>query len=158
MIAYRITREELLDNDPEIVGRFLRYVELPENLLRCWNWRPAQGRATYGKFYVRLPERRYAMRGPNRVAFALNYGIAPEGRLICHRCLRHPYCVNPLHLVHGTHEDNMGDVAGDRPFIQAIPEEQLRHQIVRIGHLWEGWPLPRFQEQWQEYLAHGREG
>lgn len=74
----------------------------------CWIWigrrchsKPGQN---YGQFYYR---------GKNllahRISYFLQYGINPGKYLVRHTC-DHPWCVNPFHLVLGTHKDNSQDM------------------------------------------------
>ena len=69
----------------------------------CWNWIAAKDRHGYGVFRVR---------GWLGLAHRLSYeyfiGPIPEGLFVCHVCANRS-CVNPEHLVTGTHKQNMKD-------------------------------------------------
>lgn len=67
----------------------------------CWLW---QGALTHGYGRLSFAGRR---RPAHCVAYFLHYGFWPEplGRHVCDT----PQCVNPMHVLPGTHQDNMDD-------------------------------------------------
>jgi hypothetical protein len=77
---------------------------IPEPNSGCWLWTAAVSNRGYGQFYV----------GSRRVeqshvaAYQMFIGSIPEGHIIRHRCDT-PACVNPQHLLTGTHRDNALD-------------------------------------------------
>lgn len=72
----------------------------------CWPWQGERDKDGYGRFLIRVGERRRRI-GAHRVAYLLTYGEhATESR---HRCDFKP-CCNPAHLLSGTHADNMRDM------------------------------------------------
>ena len=95
---------------PKVVARFWSRVTVPQPRLDkdyCWNWRASIDRHGYGQFKVfrdTSPQRAH------RVAWSIFHGPIPEGLMILHSC-HNRKCCNPAHLRHGTHIDNMKDMA-----------------------------------------------
>ena len=76
---------------------------IPEPNSGCWLWigaTNARGRGSVG-----LPGTRKTVTA-HRLSYLLFRGPVPEGLHVCHICDM-PLCVNPEHLVLGTHQDNM---------------------------------------------------
>lgn len=70
----------------------------------CWPWTGSRNPAGYGQ----LSWQGIHSLAP-RVAYELTYGPLPPGEMARHEC-DNPPCVNPAHLIPGTHHDNMRDV------------------------------------------------
>jgi hypothetical protein len=77
-----------------------RYVEGDEQ--DCWTWIGVTTPAGYGMFSVG------AAILAHRFSYFLKTGDLPAGLVVRHRC-DNPSCVNPAHLVAGTHKDNRRD-------------------------------------------------
>ena len=72
----------------------------------CWNWKLSKNAAGYGLLKWSRPsglEQR-----AHRISYIIFKGEIPEGMIVRHTC-DNPSCVNPAHLVLGTHADNVQD-------------------------------------------------
>jgi predicted DNA-binding protein (UPF0251 family) len=74
----------------------------------CWLW--VGGRSTAGYGIISHEEH---LIGAHRYSWELHNGPIPAGMEILHNCPGgdNPQCVNPVHLLLGTHADNMADAA-----------------------------------------------
>lgn len=68
----------------------------------CWIWR---GMLSNGYPRIKINKRRYAV---TRIIFELGGTPIQDGHIIRHTC-DNPPCVNPDHLLPGTHDDNVKD-------------------------------------------------
>lgn len=84
------------------LNRFWASVSNTSLELECWEWQ--KGLTTKG--YAKVKMRPKTLLG-HRVAYALANSALPE--LIMHTC-DNPKCVNPAHLMAGTHKENMRDM------------------------------------------------
>lgn len=100
------------------VERFWRRVLITPG---CWLWTGTTHDHGYGRLTIE-GKRVYA----HVFSFELHHGPLPEGHEVRHRCHR-PECVNPWHLISGTHAQNMVDLA----------ERQLAlvRETCNAGHL-----------------------
>lgn len=89
---------------PQFIARFWAKVDRrgPND---CWPWNACVDRKGYGKFSLR----RGINTAAHRVAYALTYGIVPDGACVCHSC-DNPLCCNPAHLWLGTVFENNTDM------------------------------------------------
>lgn len=69
----------------------------------CWIWQKQLDYSGYG----RIKGNPFGIRA-HRVSYQLFNGPIPEDRIIRHTC-RNKSCVNPQHLLLGTHKDNAQD-------------------------------------------------
>jgi hypothetical protein len=104
----------------------------------CWLWMGSGGRYGYVWFEGKL-------RRAHSVVFELSGGSVPEGQELMHTC-DIGLCVNPDHLVAGTHQENMTDMvrkgrsrslSGPDHWSHRNPEKAraiARENIVRTHH------------------------
>lgn len=84
----------------KVLWRFFKNVS-PEPNTGCWLWAGAGGQ--YGSFSLDGETM-----GAHRAAYILAKGPIPDGLCVMHKC-DVPGCVNPAHLMVGTHADNTAD-------------------------------------------------
>ena len=69
----------------------------------CWHWTAGKSAGGYGSFH-----HANKMEIASRASFAIANGEIPAGLIVRHAC-DNPPCVNPAHLLLGTHQDNSDD-------------------------------------------------
>jgi hypothetical protein len=87
--------EQMMTTDTD----FIECRSIPEPNTGCWLWLGGVTGSGYGAASGKLA---------HRMAFEAFWGSIPKGLVVRHRCDQ-PVCVNPEHLVVGTHADNMRD-------------------------------------------------
>lgn len=106
----------------------------PEALSGCWLWHGAvhdssEASRMYGLFYDAGK-----MRRAHRIAYRTVKGPVPRDLFVRHSCDT-PLCVNPDHLLLGTHDDNMADKVArgrqSRLVGPSNPHATLTWEIVR---------------------------
>jgi len=97
----------------------------------CWEWKGKRNEHGYGIFFaVRL-----GLDGvrAHRVVYEHLVEPIPEGMVLRHRC-DNPPCVNPEHLVPGTHAENMADmVERGRHWMHGRTECDNGHDLTLPG-------------------------
>jgi hypothetical protein len=100
----------------------------------CWGWTGGNNGLGYGTIQEGGKGSRHLY--AHRVAYELHYGQIPEGMVVMHTCDT-PACVNPEHLMLGTHKLNTADMdAKGRRRTVAPPGERngkavLTEDVVR---------------------------
>ena len=122
------------ETDGAIVARFLSRIAISRNPADCWIWTAAcivreNGQRSYGRFVVHGE-----VTSAHRFMYKLVNGEVPDGLIVRHTC-DNEQCVNPGHLVSGTHKDNVADMfergrgdhrIGERNFKAKLTEDQVR--------------------------------
>lgn len=100
----------------------------------CRLWKRATDSQGYGRLWVAGVQRR-----AHRVAFELAHGKIARGLLLRHTCDT-PSCVNPDHLVVGSHADNMRDMVergrsqrGEGHYAAKLAEADVRQIRARYA-------------------------
>lgn len=131
--------------DPLAGGRFKPQgtepleVRLRENITEapngCWEWTGNLNDSGYG--VITAVNHGYTMARVHRIMFERENGDIPDGMEVRHKC-DNPPCVNPDHLVLGTHADNMRDMA---------ERGRALRETCKNGHPWT-----------DEYVAYRPDG
>lgn len=127
------------DETAQIEKRFWAKVQMgdPDD---CWLWLGTKNGKGYGQ--IRIWDRAI---GTHRVSYSLHFGMVDEGKCVLHSC-DNPSCVNPSHLLMGTHADNCADkIAKNRlprgvdTSMAKLTESQVREIRRRNAEEGIGW-------------------
>ena|SRR5688572_20970757 len=88
------------------ISRFDKFV-FPEPNTGCWIWGGALTAAGYGLFSTGRQNEPRAL--AHRFSYERVFGKIPDGKVLRH-CCDNTFCVNPQHLIPGTHSDNTQDM------------------------------------------------
>jgi hypothetical protein len=111
-----------VSGQPSPVARFWSKVLITPG---CWFWTGVTNGA-YGRFRIGK-KRVYA----HIYSYELHHGPVPPGLEVRHRC-HQPLCVNPWHLIAGTHAQNMADLA-ERRLAEVRPICNAGHSRAEHG-------------------------
>ncbi len=93
---------------------------------RCWPWLGGKVPAGYGK----IGDSKRGTLCASRVSWEITHGQPiPEGMVIRHTC-DNPPCVNPSHLIVGTHADNTADMISRGRHLEGL-KKVLRKRAAR---------------------------
>ena len=81
------------------IVRFNSKLDKSHGACGCWLWLANTMSSGYGRFWLRGKNN-----GAHKIAYAMAFGVARN--FVLHTCDT-PRCCNPLHLVDGTHQQNM---------------------------------------------------
>lgn len=91
-----------------LIKRFFQKVNKSgnEKFPDCWIWDAGRTSKDYGSFsyYTKKPAI-----GAHVASYLFHIGEIPDGQIVRHNC-DNPPCVNPEHLILGSHSDNMKDM------------------------------------------------
>lgn len=116
-------------DDKKIVKRFFDKVEKGDN---CWNWTANCDKGGYGRFTINRKNNL-----AHRVSFEItNKKFITDEMCILHKCDNRK-CINPEHLLEGTHQDNMIDKVNKNRQARnkgelAGPSKLLEQQVLEI--------------------------
>ena len=103
------TAKTTINLTDSVVRRWSSRVRVPADIEQCWEWIGGKFSAGYGVITVDGRKR-----GAHQVSFAIhNRDFQGLPRQIRHTCDNRP-CVNPLHLVEGSAQDNSSDMVRRR--------------------------------------------
>ena len=102
------------------MDRFFRQVEIDPGA-GCWNWIGPLNNMGYGKFSFANTSLQ-----AHRFSYEMVNGELGRGKVVRHTC-DNPKCVNPDHLVMGTHSENTQDMYAR----QRAPNAKLNPDLVR---------------------------
>ena len=98
---------------------------IPEPNSGCWLWFAGATTAGYGHITIR--DRQYYA---HRLAFECEYGLgSADGWIVRHSC-DVPACVNPAHLLIGTHKDNSDDMYARGRRVTVMGEDHPRAELT----------------------------
>jgi hypothetical protein len=94
----------------------------PEMKKQCWEWQAAKKKDCYSIIYWNAEYRYYV----HRVSYIIFKGLIPYGEIVRHTC-DNKNCVNPNHLILGSHQDNSIDmVKRNRQSYQKLNTEAVK--------------------------------
>jgi hypothetical protein len=116
----------------KIISKFFNNIIYPGNIIDCWLWKGSHRSDGYCQFlykhYIHA----------HRFIFECYNGQLNPGEQVRHKICDNKSCVNPNHLLRGTHLDNMKDrdesgltVKGSKQWQSILIEEQVEEIILK---------------------------
>lgn len=105
--------------DPDQIARFFQKVSRNPKTL-CWEWTGSTCEWGYGRVTINNQ-----LIKAHRAAHLMFLGDLEDGQIVRHKC-DNPCCVNPAHLISGTHADNARDKAVRGRAKTKVSEKQVR--------------------------------
>lgn len=104
----------------------------------CWEWRGCRNKQGYGKFAAVRQRPSLA----HRFSYEAYKGKIEDGKIVRHTC-DNPSCVNPAHLIIGTHKDNSRDMVERQRDLAAIEirREKTKAFWAKVTHCQRGHPF-----------------
>ncbi|RWZ83494.1 MAG: hypothetical protein EO766_17650 [Hydrotalea sp. AMD] len=127
-MVLKIGQKPILSNQERFESKFVR--GSPDE---CWNWLGYINQYGYGDFHPRVDPliNKYEYIQAHRYSYKLYVGEITE-QVVRHTC-HNRRCVNPNHLVQGSHKDNGQDMVkagrslrGERNNKSVLTEDQVR--------------------------------
>lgn len=96
----------------------------------CWDWAsPNVDKDGYGLFAWGIGNMR-----AHRASYEIFNGVIPDDLLVLHICDR-PVCVQPLHLVVGTNDDNMSDMVERERALRGVEHHNAKFSPDTVREL-----------------------
>ena len=92
-----------MEIEDKYVKRFWSKVDIKSEDM-CWNLAAGKNSDGYGIYFMNKKHIK-----AHRFSWLIHFGKIPISKLVLHKC-DNPSCVNPLHLLIGTHKDNTVDM------------------------------------------------
>lgn len=103
-----------------------RFLNLTNKTDTCWEWVGTTYRAGYGHFRRKI-NGQWVMYKAHRYSYEYYNGDIPAGHIVRHVC-DNPKCVNPGHLLTGTHKENTHDMISRGRKVYGINPTHFSHE------------------------------
>lgn len=107
-IMHTCNNKICVNPDHLIVGDAARFWSKVIKTEGCWIWMGQKDKFGYGKFQYSILSKKHYLR-THQYSYLITHGTLSHGRYVRHTC-DNPSCVNPDHLIPGSHQDNTEDM------------------------------------------------